>query len=83
MSIEKGYVSNFQTLIRAVKNGDIALLECTDAATGDKVVAVCAVQVDGLEVEMLPIAKLFNGNPYDELVPPAVESLNIQTGYVQ
>jgi hypothetical protein len=71
--INKVHTANFQTLIRAVINGDVVLMECTDAATGDPVVAICAVERDGDTFELKPLAKLFNGNPYEELIPPAME----------
>jgi hypothetical protein len=47
------------------------LLECTDATTGNPVMVVCAVvqEQDGNYV-MTPFAKLFDGNPYEEVTPP-------------
>ena len=70
MAIPKGTVSNFDTLQRACRNGDVVLLECTDAKTGEPAYAVCAVNRDAGEFHFVPIAKMFNGNPYKELVPP-------------
>jgi len=67
------YKMSFETLQRAILNGDTAMVECTDKATGKKVAVVCAVQpsqMRGEEVEVIPLAKLFDGNPYDELEPP-------------
>jgi hypothetical protein len=48
-------------------------MECNDAKTGQPVVVVCAVQTEGGSFEMIPIAKMFDGNPYEELIPPTVE----------
>lgn len=73
MAIPPGHVANFETLERAMRNGDFCLLECTDAKTGAPVYAICAAQRnrDG-SYEMKPLAKMFDGNPYEELKPPEV-----------
>ena len=71
MPIKKGYKSNLETILRAAKLGDLALVECTDQATGKVVIALCAVgHVDG-EYVISPLAKMFDGNPFEELNPPA------------
>lgn len=53
-------------------NEDIALVECEEVATGKLVCAICAVNKneDGT-YEFVPLAKMFDGNPYEELKPPA------------
>ena len=68
--ITKGYIANFETLERAFKHGDVALMECTDAVTGKPVIAICAVNTVNGEYEFSPLAKMFDGNPYEELNPP-------------
>lgn len=70
MPIAQGYKDNFSTLMRAVKNNDVVLMECTDASTGQSVMTVCAVFQQGEEYVTVPLAKLFDGNPYEELKPP-------------
>jgi hypothetical protein len=70
MPIERGYVRNFETLIRAAKNGDLALLDTQDKETGKRVIAVVAVGRNGEQYEMSPLAKMFDGDPYEELNPP-------------
>lgn len=71
MPIAKGYKTNFQTLLRAAGNGDLALIECQDAATKKPVITICAIGRDAAgNVGMTPLAKLFDGNPYEELIPP-------------
>jgi hypothetical protein len=45
-------------------------VECTDAKTGEIVVAVCAVEEYEDEYRIIPLAKMFNGDPYEELIPP-------------
>ena len=73
MAISAGHKANLETLKAAFEAGDVALLECTDAKTGLPVIALCAVnRVDG-EFEFAPFAKMFDGNPYEELMPPNPE----------
>ena len=77
--INDAYKNNFNTLVLAAKNDDLALMECTDAVTGEVVMAVCIViELESGAVDFMPIAKMFNGNPYDELLPPAdTELVNV------
>jgi hypothetical protein len=71
MALKSGDRSNFETLQRAAGNGDLALIETTDKATGKYVAVVAAVWRNEVgEYEIVPIARLFAGNPYDELNPP-------------
>ena len=70
MAISKGYEANFQTLDRAFKEGQVCLLECRDKVTKTKVYVICAINMVAGEYEMIPMAKMFDGNPYDELDPP-------------
>lgn len=62
---------SFETLCRAIKNDDVALMECMLKEDGKRVAIVCAhfVDEDGMH-NMVPFARLFGGNPYDILVPP-------------
>lgn len=63
--------ANFNTMQRAAKAGDLALVSCTDAKTGDPVAAICIVQYDKHgNVDLTPVARMFNTNPYEELLPP-------------
>lgn len=74
MAIPQGYRLNFETLLRASEHGALCLVECTDAATGQPAYAICAVNRDGDQFELAPLARLFDGNPYEELVPPMAET---------
>jgi predicted kinase len=67
-----GYKANLETLRKAFKANDIALLECTEKMTQKKVAVIVATFKDreGL-INFVPLAKMFDGNPYDELIPPA------------
>ena len=71
MAIPDSHRHNFETLQCAQDNGDLALVECTDVKTGKPVYTICAMQRDGNEYVMVPLAKMFDGNPYEELKPPS------------
>lgn len=74
MSIPDHVRANFQTLLRAAADGNLALLECTDAATGAPRYVVCAVGRDSEEFLFTPFGHLAEGNPYDAYVPPEPEA---------
>jgi hypothetical protein len=76
MAIAEGYKHNFNELLRAVSNGDAALLEATEKATGTPAIIVVAVAFDGREYQLTPMARMFDGNPYDELNPPSASADN-------
>lgn len=64
--------ANFDTLSRAFKRGDVAIMDCVENATGEHVAVICAVIFDAntKEYVMTPFARFFNGNPYELLTPP-------------
>lgn len=68
--IAEDHRHNFDTLRQAFANGDVALLECKDVKTGQPVVVLCMVNKVHDEYKFAPVAKFFDGNPYDELEPP-------------
>lgn len=72
MAIPKAYRDNFTTLLRAAAEGNLALLECTDAATGEPRYVICAVGRADSEYRMTPFGHLHDGNPFDAYVPPGV-----------
>ena len=76
----KPYQQNFETLERAFKNDDVCLVACTDAATGKLVPTICMVNVhpDSQEIELVPVAKMFTSNPYDEVIPPIPTPKGVQ-----
>lgn len=74
MAIGKHHQANFETLKRAAHDGTLCVMECADAVTGKPVMAICAASFDGKQYAMVPLAKLFDGNPYEELLPPILEA---------
>jgi hypothetical protein len=47
MAIPAAHRANFDTLLRAAADGNLALLECADAATGEPRYVLCAIGFDG------------------------------------
>jgi hypothetical protein len=74
MTLAIGHKQNFDTLQQAFGQGDVALMQCQLASTGEEVAVICAANrlPDG-GVEFAPFAMLFNGNPYELLNPPKSE----------
>ena len=71
MSLATGYRTNFDTLGSAFAVGDAALLECQLNATGKVVPVICAVnRLVDQQIEFVPIAMLFTGDPYETVSPP-------------
>jgi hypothetical protein len=70
-TIVQQHAPNLETLKKAFANGDVALMECKVAATGEVVAALCAVgrEEDGSNT-MTPFAVFLNGNPFELLMPP-------------
>ena len=70
MSIPDHARANFQTLLRAAADGNLALLECADAETGAVRYVICAVGRDDEEFLFTPSGHLADGNPYEAYRPP-------------
>lgn len=70
MAIPQPYIRNFQTLLRAAAQGDLALVECLDAKTGDPRYVLCAVGREGRDYRLTPFGHLHDGNPFEAYVPP-------------
>jgi hypothetical protein len=70
MSIPDHIRRNFDTLRQAAVDGNLALVECTDAVTGEPRYVLCAVGRDGTEFVLTPFGHLAPGNPFDAYLPP-------------
>lgn len=71
MAIPDAYRRNFETLRRAAEAGDLALMECADATTGEPRYVLFAVErTDNGDYLMTPFGHLHDGNPFDAYVPP-------------
>lgn len=62
--------ANFQTLLRAAESGDLALMECTEAATGEIRYVICAVGRDDGDFVFTPFGHLAEGNPFEFYCAP-------------
>ena len=62
--------ANFETLMKAAKAGDLALMECTEVVSGETRYVLCAVGRDGGDYVFTPFGHLADGNPYDAYLPP-------------
>lgn len=62
----------FNTLVRAARNGDLALMSCLDAQTSEPRFVMCAANRESNgAVTFVPIGHLTpNDNPYDAYIPP-------------
>jgi hypothetical protein len=63
--------ANFQTLLRAGEERNLALMEFADALTGETRYVICAVGRDGANYVLTPFGHLSDGNPYDAYLPPS------------
>lgn len=71
MAIPDPVRTNFNTLLRAAREGKLALMECLDAVTRERRFVVCAVgPADAGGFVMTPFGHLADGNPYDAYLPP-------------
>ncbi len=70
MSIPSFALTNFQTLLRAAGDGNLALMECLDAVTGAPRYVICAVGRDDGDLVFTPFGHLADGNPCDAYQPP-------------
>jgi hypothetical protein len=70
MSIPDHARTNFQNLLRAAEDGNLALMECADAATHEPRYVICAVGRDHGEYVFTPFGHLADCNPYDAYLPP-------------
>lgn len=72
-AIEDDYRANFDTLLRAAKEGRLALLDVQEKATGKARRAIVAMSDSTEErsgFDIVPLALMFDSNPYDLLNPP-------------
>ena len=74
MALPPGSKANFNTLLRAARAGDLALLECRAIPGGEPISVICAAnRLPEEGVEFVPLARLFDGNPYETVTPPAFD----------
>lgn len=70
MAIPEHHRTNFDTLLRAAADNALALMECTDAVTGEPLYVLGAVGRDGNDYVMTPFGHLADGDPFAAYRPP-------------
>ncbi|OOO27815.1 hypothetical protein BS627_03655 [Agrobacterium salinitolerans] len=70
MAIPDRARTNFETLLRAASDGNLALMECLDASTREPRYVLCAVGRNGGEYVFTPFGHLADGDPYGAYLPP-------------
>lgn len=63
-------VMTFRNLTACAREHTLVLAECEDVRTGKKAYVVCEQFSDHGSVRYTPIARLFDGNPYNDITPP-------------
>lgn len=64
----------FSEVCDAVHANELCLAECTDRRTGKKVSVICAATTKNGIIHLRPLARLFSGNPYNEVAPPGLDA---------
>lgn len=64
---------NFQTLLRAAEDGNLALMSGLDAETGEHRAMIVAIAWDGAEYQITPFGHLATGNPFEQYIPASAE----------
>ena len=70
MTIPDYAQSNFDTLLRAARQGALALMECRDARTGEPRYVICAVRRRPTDHVFTAFGHLAEGDPYGAYLPP-------------
>lgn len=68
-----GYQSNFETLLKAAKNGDLVLISAIRKSDRQPVALICATQRNEDDtITPVPFAEMVNGNPFELYEDPTV-----------
>lgn len=69
----EAYRRNFQTMFKAGKNGDLALVSAVRKADQKPVALVCAMQVNKDDtITPIPFAVMCEGNPFEDFEDPTL-----------
>ncbi len=69
MAVPAGHVTNLETIYRAARNNDLAVMEVNRIGSGEPAHLLVAVGRDGDEFNITPLAQLFDDNPYEQFMP--------------
>jgi len=73
MALRPADRENFQTMLRAAENGDLAIIETRRRSDGSYVAMIAAVyqEVPGGEFIIVPFGEMAADDPYEIYEPPA------------
>ena len=69
MAVPAGHVTNLETIYRAARNNDLAVMEVNRKGSSEPAHLLVAVGRDGDEFNITPLAQLFDDNPFERFVP--------------
>ena len=69
MAVPAGHRAHLETIYRAARNNDLAVMEVSRKGSGEPAHLLVAVARDGDEFNITPLAQLFDDNPFDRFVP--------------
>lgn len=72
MALKRGDRANFKTLLRAARANALALVESTDAETGEYRALICAIVFDGQDYCITPFGHLATADPFEQYTDPSV-----------
>lgn len=67
----------FDNVCAVAHEHELCLAECTDRRNGKKVNVICAATTEDGVVRLRPLARLFSGNPYNEVAPSGLDALKL------
>lgn len=68
--ITKRATLQFQTLLAAADHNSLCVAECFNIKTGKKEFVLCAHHLENGAMQYRPLAKLFQGDPNNEVTSP-------------
>jgi len=69
MAVPDGHRANLETIYRAARNNDLAVMEVNRKGSNEPAHLLVAVARDGDEFNITPLAQLFDDNPFDRFMP--------------
>lgn len=73
MRLIDAHMRNFDMLTKAFGFGTVCIAACKEIATDKTVAIICAVNQHGEEFELVPYAKMLEGDPYTQYEPPGLD----------
>jgi len=64
----------FDNIVISAQENRLCVAACTERRTGRKVYVVCESYVEDGATQFVPLARLFSGNPHNEITPPGLSA---------